>query len=51
MELEENTQRKDFTDAELLEGYKRLEKLRNPSFFQKLWRKIKDFFSKLFKKQ
>ena len=44
MELEENTQRKDFTDAELLEGYKRLEKLRNPSFFQKLWRKIKDFF-------
>ena len=48
MELEENTQRKDFTDAELLEGYKRLEKLRNPSFFQKLWRKIKDFFSKLF---
>lgn len=51
MELEENTQRKDFTDAELLEGYKRLEKLRNPSFFQKLWRKIKDFFSKLFKKR
>ena len=51
MELEENNQRKEFTDDELLEGYKRLEKLRNPSFFYKiylffkhLWEKIRDFF-------
>lgn len=43
MELEENNQRKDFTNEELLEGYKRLEKLRNPSF----WRKIVMFFKKL----
>lgn len=51
MELEENNQRKEFTDEELLEGYKRLEKLRNPGFFYKiflffkhLWEKIRDFF-------
>ena len=36
LELEENNQRKEFTDAELLEGYKRLEKLRNPNFFRRL---------------
>ena len=50
LELEENTQRSNFTDAELLEGYKRLEKLRNPKFFTRIWNKIKAFFSKLFKK-
>lgn len=51
MELEENNQRKEFTDDELLEGYKRLEKLRNPGFFYKiylffkhLWEKIRDWF-------
>ncbi|MBQ0003895.1 MAG: ParB N-terminal domain-containing protein [Treponema sp.] len=36
LELEENNQRKEFTDEELLEGYKRLEKLRNPGFFRRL---------------
>ena len=43
MELEENNQRNEFTNEELLEGYKRLEKLRNPS----LWRKIVIFLKKL----
>ena len=43
MELEENNQRKEFTNEELLEGYIRLEKLRNPS----LWRKIVIFLKKL----
>lgn len=43
MELEENNQRKEFTKEELLEGYKRLEKIRNPSF----WRKIVLFLKKL----
>lgn len=43
MELEENNQRKEFTNEELLEGYKRLEKLRNPCF----WRKIVLFLKKL----
>ncbi|MBQ5471325.1 MAG: ParB/RepB/Spo0J family partition protein [Treponema sp.] len=40
MELEENNQRKEFTNEELLEGYNRLEKLRNPGFFRKLWKLI-----------
>lgn len=51
MEIEENNQRKEFTDAELLEGYKRLNRLRNPNifyriylFFKHLFQKIADFF-------
>lgn len=44
MELEENNQRKEFTDKELLEGYKRLEKLRNPNIFSKIF----NFFANLF---
>lgn len=53
MELEENNQRKEFTDEELMEGYKRLERLRNPGFFYKiylffkhLFQKIRDWFAK-----
>ena len=51
MEIEENNQRKEFTEAELLEGYKRLNRLRNPKifyriylFFKHLFEKIADFF-------
>lgn len=53
MELEENNQRKEFTKDELLDGYRRLEKLRNPSvwrkiamFFKNLWEKLVSFFTK-----
>ena len=46
MEIEENNQRKEFTDAELMEGYKRLQRLRNPSFFYKIYL----FFNHLFEK-
>lgn len=46
MEIEENNQRKDFTDSELMEGYKRLNRLRNPGFFYKIYL----FFKRLFKK-
>ena len=45
MELEENNQRKEFTEKELMEGYKRLERLRNPNFFYKIFL----FFKKIFK--
>lgn len=45
MELEENNQRKEFTDQELLEGYRRLEKLRNPGFLMRLWKAILKLFS------
>lgn len=46
MELEENNQRKEFTDDELMEGYKRLQRLRNPGFFYRIYL----FFKKLFEK-
>ena len=57
MEIEENNQRKEFTEDELLDGYHRLEKLRNPSifarilsFFAGIFQKIIDFFKGLGKK-
>lgn len=45
MELEENTQRYDFSDEELLAGYAALEKLRNPGFFRRILMKIVSFFT------
>ena len=54
LELEENNQRKGFTKEELLEGYRRLEKLRNPSFFRRLFKLLKKFyeyFKSLFSKK
>lgn len=57
LELEENNQRKEFTDSELLEGYKKLEKLRNPGFFRRIlnalisfFTAVAKFFKNLFKK-
>ena len=47
MEMEENNQRKEFTDEELLEGYHRLEKLRNPSLIVRFLRWIGSLFLKL----
>ena len=49
MELEENNQRKEFTDEELLEGYRRLARLRNPSPLRRLWDAIKEFLAWIFK--
>lgn len=46
MEIEENNQRKEFTDQELLQGYMRLERLRNPGFFYRIYL----FFKRLFQK-
>lgn len=51
LELEENIQRKQFTDSELIDGYEALEKLRNPSFFRKLMMKLHGFFVKVFDKK
>ena len=47
IELEENNQRKEFLNDELLEGYKRLEKLKNPGFWDKFFKAIKNFFKKI----
>ena len=58
MEIEENNQRKEFTDEELLDGYKRLNRLKNPSIFRRflnflvrIFEKIGEFFKRLFKKK
>ena len=47
MELEENNQRKEFTDEELLEGYKRLEKLKNPPLVMRILKFIANIFIKI----
>ena len=44
MEIEENNQRKEFTDDELMEGYKRLQRLRNPGFFYRIYLFFKHLF-------
>ncbi len=48
LEMEENNQRKPFTEEELIEGYRRLDKMRNPSFFMIIWKAIKKFFEIIF---
>lgn len=45
IELEENIQRHDFSEEELLAGYTLLEKYRNPGFFRKLFDRIARFFT------
>lgn len=51
MEIEENTQRKNLTTDELAEAYLRLDKLRHPSFFVRIWRAIMKFFRRLFRRR
>ena len=48
MEIEENTQRKNLTTDELAEAYIRLDSLRHPSFFVRIWRAIVNFIRNLF---
>ncbi|MCI1209880.1 MAG: ParB N-terminal domain-containing protein [Treponema sp.] len=50
MEIEENNQRKIFTDAELLEGYRRLDRLNHPNIFVRIWNAIKTFFLRIRRK-
>ena len=47
MEIEENNQRKEFTDQELLQGYMRLERLRNPGFFYRIYLFFKHLIQKI----
>jgi ParB family transcriptional regulator, chromosome partitioning protein len=48
MEIEENTQRKNLTPDELAEAYLRLDRIRNPNVFVRIWRAIVRFFRRLF---
>ncbi len=47
MELEENNQRKEFTDEELMAGYKRLQRLQHPSIFYRIYLFFKHLFEKI----
>ncbi len=48
LELEENIQRLDFTDDEILEGLAALDRYKNPRGFRKLVRLIVNFFTNFF---
>lgn len=47
MELEENIYRKDFTPDEVLEGWKKLDRLRHPTFGRRVGKAIRAFFGRL----
>ena len=49
-EIEENIQRQDFSPEETAEATQRLYQLKNPGFFQRIWKGISAFFKRLFKK-
>jgi len=51
MELEENIHRKDFSPEELLNGYRRLEKLKKPPFTRRIAAFFQGIFSKLFRRR
>ncbi len=51
MEIEENTQRKNLTPDELAEAYLRLDRIRNPNVFVRVWRAIVHFFRRLFRRR
>ena len=48
-EVEENLQRQDFSSEELTLAARRLNRLRNPGPFRRLWNAILRFFRRLFK--
>jgi len=48
MEIEENTQRKNLSTDELAEAYLRLDKLKNPGFFRRIWLALLAFLKRLF---
>ena len=49
-EMEENLQRQSFTHEEILAANKRLTKLKNPNFFQRMWNALARFWKKLFRR-
>jgi ParB family chromosome partitioning protein len=49
LEIEENTQRRDFTMEELADATKKLYHMQNPGFFRRIWNAIVRFFRWLFR--
>ena len=47
MELEENIHRKDFTPEEVLEGWKKLDRLRHPPLSRRIGLAVRAFFGRL----
>ncbi|MCL2791982.1 MAG: ParB N-terminal domain-containing protein [Spirochaetaceae bacterium] len=50
IEIEENIQRKDFTEDDIIEAYKKLAKLKRKNIFQRFFEFIIGIFKKLFGK-
>jgi ParB family chromosome partitioning protein len=48
-EIEENIQRQNFSDEEIVQAAKELNRLRNPGFFRRIWNAIASFFIWLFR--
>jgi ParB family chromosome partitioning protein len=48
-EVEENLQRQNFSAEELVQATRRLNKLRNPGFFRRIWNALLRFIKKLLK--
>jgi ParB family chromosome partitioning protein len=51
MELEENVHRKDLSPLELLDGYKRLDKLDHPGLWGRIGRFFRNVFRRLFRRR
>jgi len=49
LEIEENTQRRDFTMEELAEATQKLYRMKNPGFFSRIFNAVVRFFKWLFK--
>ena len=48
LEIDENVYRSALTRDELEEGLAKLDRLRNPGFFARIWNAIRDFFARIF---
>jgi ParB family chromosome partitioning protein len=51
LEIEENLHRRNLTPDELAEGFLRLDKLKNPGLFKRIWKAICACFAKIFGKK
>lgn len=51
LELEENIQRSALSYLELEEGYARLERMRRPNLFRRIWEALKSLFRGLFRRR
>ena len=48
-EIDENMVRQDFTSEEIIQANHKLEKLKHPGFFRRIWNAIVRFFKRLFR--